>query len=212
MSSIFDNDSSAIAELFLRGHRTAARELDTTLRTLRDMHEGCGDWPRGAAYRDDIVEAAAAIKKTRGRLAGLDPLTLSIAMLGFDPADHRGAAPDSRERPSASGPNRGHGIEAFDTLVAQLEQLERGLRWRAAEEPVRRVGRATRDDVLVFGVDCLVELWKCFRAGERPTQSAKRGGFGHFAEVILTAAPFGFSAGSIRKAVAAALPCDRPAA
>jgi hypothetical protein len=211
MPPVAPRNPAALVETFLGSDPTALPPLVSLLDMLDDYCTSRRAWPRGADRREALSRTAGDIARLRRCLDGIDPLTLVRAMQGCKPVERKRNRTDEVTMPPASGPHRGKALEEVSTLSAGLRGLEAGLRQSAAEEPVPGAGRPSRDDVLVFGVECLINLWRRYRPSEPPTQSAKHGAFGHFAEAVLTAAPFRFAAGSVRKAVAAALPSSHNA-
>jgi hypothetical protein len=203
-------DTDGLARVYLDGSGEARDLLQQCLSTLAVYHEGHSSIPRGAARRRYLQRRATALRQlheTLSELMALDPRSMALAMID----DGRAASSVEQDgvqgevSPRAFRPSRLDGLQAFHVLMELLLRAEDGLLLQADQEPVRRVGREGMSDVLVFGVDCLDSLWRQHRA-HPPTQSAKSGGFGAFAQDVLTAAPFSFSAAAVRHIVARALP------
>lgn len=135
--------------------------------------------------------------RLRRKLSQLDPTSLAMAMLG---GRATGLAPTSSRR---------DGLTGTTPLLDLLGRAEVGLREQAGVPSRTSAGRPKRPDVLTFGVDSLRAIWVRFRA-DRPDQSGLHGRFGALVQDVLGGEPFGFSDGSIRKAVAAALPRPAP--
>ena len=195
-SELPDYDALARESLHTTSAGPGLRSIADLVRRMRDGAAAEGE---GSSSIKTLKRAARAAGEAAEHLRSI-PILTALEALGT-PAPVEVGAP---YQVAINDFLRLHLGDRFDTTLLALDRLAEGLDRAAKAAPRRRRGRPQRSEVFRVALDQLERLWWQHRQ-QAPTQSTNSGGFGALAREVLTAPPCLYSAGTVRKSVAAYL-------